>query len=92
MQPVQDLLHRIRWDEAFAEADFEIGYYDRVEARIVQVPFSVLHFPKDDHFAFELYDLSGELHRVPFHRVRDLSGWAMHLEAGGALRVAPCHA
>ena len=56
MQPVQDLLHRIRWDQVFAEADFEIGYYDRVADWIVRVPFATLHFPEDDSFGFELYD------------------------------------
>jgi uncharacterized protein (UPF0248 family) len=72
MQPVQDLLHRIQWDPAFAEADFAIGYYDRVEDCIVQVPFEALRFPEDDHFAFELFDGSGEARRVPFHRVREI--------------------
>jgi len=79
MQPVQDLLHRIRWDQAFAEADFEIGYYDRVADRIVRVPFAALHFPEDDSFAFELYVGSGEARRVPFHRVREVyrDGWCI---------------
>ena len=72
MQPVQDLLHRIRWDSAYAEADFEIGYYDRVADRIVRVPLSRLSFPEDDHFAFELFDGSGEPRRVPFHRIREI--------------------
>lgn len=72
MQPVQDLLNRIRWDQDYAEADFEIGYYDRVEDRIIHVPFSALRFPDDDHFAFELFDSSGEFRRVPFHRVREI--------------------
>ncbi len=72
MQPVQDLLHRIQWDQDFADAEFEIGYYDRVEDRIILVPFSALHFPEDDHFAFELYDASGGVRRVPFHRVREI--------------------
>jgi uncharacterized protein (UPF0248 family) len=72
MQPVQELLHRIRWDPAFSEADFEIGYYDRVEDRVLRVPFSALHFPEDDHFAFEFCGLGGEVHCVPFHRVREI--------------------
>jgi uncharacterized protein (UPF0248 family) len=71
MQPIQDLLHRIQWDHAFAAADFEIGYYDRIEERIVLVPFSALHFPKDDRFAFEL-NSSGGVRRVPFHGVREI--------------------
>lgn len=72
MQPVQDMLHRMRWDHDFAEADFEIGYYDRIENRIVQVPFSAFRFPEDDHFAFEILDSGGEVRRVPFHRVREI--------------------
>jgi len=72
MQPIQDLLHRIQWDRDFAAADFEIGYYDRVEDRIILVPFSALHLLKGDHFMFELYDLDGGLRRVPFHRVREV--------------------
>ena len=72
MQPVQDLLNRIRWDDAFAAADFDIGYYDRVEDRIIRIPFADLNFPADDHFAFELLDSNGGVHRVPFHRVREI--------------------
>ena len=72
MQPVQDLLHRIRWDEACGGADFAIGYYDRVAERIVRIPFAALHFPADDPFAFELCVGSGEAHRMPFHRVREV--------------------
>lgn len=33
MMPVHELLNRIRWDAGFAEADFKIGYYDRIEDR-----------------------------------------------------------
>ena len=72
MQPVQDLLNRIRWDQVYADADFEIGYYDRIKDRIIQVPFAALSFPADDHFAFELFDSTGEVHRVPYHRVREI--------------------
>jgi uncharacterized protein (UPF0248 family) len=28
--PIQDLLHRIRWDGEFGKAQFVIGYYARV--------------------------------------------------------------
>lgn len=72
MQPVQDILNRIRWDHVYAVADFEIGYYDRIEDRIIRIPFSALSFPADDHFAFELLDSQGEVHHVPFHRVREI--------------------
>ncbi len=72
MQPAQDLLNRIRWDQEFGDADFEIGYYDRVEDRIIRVPFAALNFPTDDHLVFELLDSAGEVRRIPYHRVREI--------------------
>jgi uncharacterized protein (UPF0248 family) len=72
MQPVQGLLHRIRWDRTYGDADFEVGYYDRVEDRIILVPFAKLSFPTDDHSVFEFLDKRGGFHRVPLHRVREI--------------------
>lgn len=72
MQPIQELIHRIQWDRDFSAADFEIGYYDRVEDRIILVPFSALYLPKGERFMFELYDLDGGVRQVPFHRVREV--------------------
>ena len=73
MQPVQDLLNRIRWDAVFADADFEIGYYDRIEDQIIQVEYAALSFPPDDYFVFELLDNEGAVHRIPYHRIRRIT-------------------
>ena len=70
MKPVQEMLNRIRWDKAWADDEFKIGYYDRVEQRIIVVAFKEIYFPKNDHFAFELIDSQGEVHSVPYHRVK----------------------
>lgn len=70
MIPIQDLLHRIRWDRVFADADFSIGYYDRPSGRIMVVPFRELYFPEESPALFELVDEEGRLHSIPFHRVR----------------------
>jgi len=35
MQPIHELLNRIHWDKDFAQADFIIGFYDRVEEHSV---------------------------------------------------------
>jgi uncharacterized protein (UPF0248 family) len=72
MQPIHELLSRIRWDPSWAESDFEIGYYDRVNDRIIRVPYRSLSFPSDDHFDFELVDKNGELRTIPLHRVRSV--------------------
>ena len=70
MTPIQELLNRIRWDPAFADADFSIGYYDRPSGKIMVVPFRELYFPKESPAAFELVDKEGCLHSIPLHRVR----------------------
>lgn len=72
MLPIHELLSRIRWDEAFGRADFEIGYYDRLEDRIIRVPLREVFFEPGDQFAFDLYDAQGELHSIPLHRVKQV--------------------
>jgi uncharacterized protein (UPF0248 family) len=73
MMPIQELLNRIRWDREFGAGHFEIGYYDRVEARIIRLPFDALQFEAGDHFAFEIVNASGEVHSIPYHRVHQES-------------------
>ena len=72
MIPIHELLSRIRWDKAFGQADFIIGYYDRVEDRIVRVPLRELYFEPDDHFSFDLIDHQGALHSIPLHRIKEV--------------------
>ena len=69
MIPIQDLLNRIRWDQGFASAEFRVGYYDRVERRIVRVPLRPAELELADHFSIELQAPDRELHRVPLHRI-----------------------
>ncbi len=73
MIPIRELLNRIRWDSGFGRGDFELGYFDRVEGRVIVVPFCEVVFPHDDPQVFHLVDADGRLHRVPFHRVREVN-------------------
>lgn len=50
MIPIHELLNRIRWDGAYAQGDFVIGYYDRAEQKIIRVPLQQIHFTPGDHF------------------------------------------
>jgi uncharacterized protein (UPF0248 family) len=70
MIPIQDLLHRIRWDPAFGKGSFELGYDDHVAGRIVRVPLARVHLEAGERFAFEALEEDGSTHLVPFHRVR----------------------
>src|SRR6185503_9866023 len=66
MIPIHELLNRIRWDTEFAKGNFELGYYDRTENRIILVPVKEITFPDDSPQTFQIADLEGQLHRVPF--------------------------
>ena len=72
MIPIHELLNRIRWDEAYGNADFVIGYYDRVEDKVITVSLKELFFVKEDHFDFELIDEDGITHTIPLHRIRQV--------------------
>lgn len=72
MIPIHELLNRIRWDAAFAQAGFVIGYYDRVENKLIHVPISRVQLTPGDHFAFQVTDADGYTHEVPFHRVKEV--------------------
>jgi hypothetical protein len=34
MQPIHELINRIRWDSEFAKGSFQLGYYDMTEDRV----------------------------------------------------------
>jgi uncharacterized protein (UPF0248 family) len=72
MIPIHELLSRIRWDPEFAKGDFQLGYYDRAEDRIIMVALKEVTFPGDSPQTFQLTDLEGKFHRIPFHRVREV--------------------
>lgn len=72
MKPIQDIINRIKWDPHYGKGSFMIGYYDRLEDRILLVPFKDIHFVKENHFLFEIEDSRGEIHTIPYHRVRQV--------------------
>jgi uncharacterized protein (UPF0248 family) len=70
--PIRALLDRIRWDPEFGRGDFTLGYYDRVERRVVKVPLARIHLEPGHHFSFTAVAADGSIHEVPFHRVREV--------------------
>ena len=72
MTPIHELLSRIRWDPEFGRGEFALGYWDRIAGRIVVVPLREVTLRQEDHFAFDMIGDDGEVHHVPFHRVRQV--------------------
>jgi uncharacterized protein (UPF0248 family) len=72
MIPIRTLLNRIRWDQDFANGDFQIGYEDRLAGGIVLVPLhQVLPIP-GAHFSVRIVDNEGVPHLVPYHRIKEV--------------------
>jgi uncharacterized protein (UPF0248 family) len=72
MTPIHELLNRIRWDKEFGQGQFELGYYDRHEQTLHRVALREILFPEDERHTFEVTDESGQVRRIPFHRVREV--------------------
>jgi len=72
MMTIESLLQRVRWDPCFGRGRFTIGYFDRIEHRIITVPLEQIHLEPGNHFSFTAIEPDGSLHDVPFHRVREV--------------------
>lgn len=72
MKPLHEMLNRIRWDRSFGDAKFEIGYFDRVEGRILVIPLARAEYDHPEDEGFAMVDEEGRTLRIPFHRVKQL--------------------
>ena len=72
MIPIYDLLSRIRWDREFGRGEFQIGYYDRIEDRIIRVPFSEIIFTEGDKKSIQIMDYDGIIQSIPLHRIKEV--------------------
>lgn len=72
MTPLHQLLSRIRWDPAFGRGRFELGYWDRVEGRIVRVALGAIRTDPAEPAVFQVTDEDGETRTIPFHRVKEV--------------------
>ena len=72
MTPIHQLLSRIRWDRDFGRARFEIAFFDRQESSLHRVALAKIAFPKGERRMFEWQDETGQVRRIPFHRIREV--------------------
>ena len=72
MTPIHELLARIRWDPAFSQAHFAIGYRDRIAGKVLHVDLRNVTRDGDNPAFFDLVDEDGVTHAIPCHRVREV--------------------
>jgi len=70
--PVQDLLHRIRWDPAFGRGRFEIAYVDHQAGELARVSLDDVRLVPGEPFGAEVTGADGVERFIPFHRIREV--------------------
>ncbi|MBN2448825.1 MAG: DUF504 domain-containing protein [Lentisphaeria bacterium] len=70
--PIRRLLDRIRWDESFGAARFEIAWYDRARCERVSAPLEDMLPDGPSRFAFRLRGEERAGITIPYHRVREV--------------------
>lgn len=70
MQPIHELLNRIHWDPEYGKGEFELGFLDKVEDKLIRLPLRKVVFVPGDHYFFHYMDEEGVEHNVPFHRIK----------------------
>jgi uncharacterized protein (UPF0248 family) len=70
MQPLKELLDRIKWDAEFGKGVFALGYYDRVAHKEQIARFESATMDPQRPGTFSLQDEDGVIAQIPLHRVR----------------------
>lgn len=71
MQPIEQLLNRIKWDPEFGTGAFALGYWDRVARVEKTVPFTPGSMEAGTGTFLAVGD-DGVAVRIPLHRVRSV--------------------
>jgi uncharacterized protein (UPF0248 family) len=70
--PIHKLISRIIWDKEFGRGRFELGYYDRIEKKIIRVDFSDVIVEPGNQNSVRIMDLDGVIRSIPLHRIKDV--------------------
>ncbi len=69
MQPIQDLLNKIKWDKRENPKEYSIFYYDRVLKKLIEIPYTKI---KKLEGSFMILD-NEEESNIPLHRIRKVT-------------------
>lgn len=72
MIPIHELLARIRWDKAFGQGRFVIGYWDRLQGKLLYVDLCRTVSGADNPAFLDFADGEGTTHSIPLHRIREV--------------------
>jgi uncharacterized protein (UPF0248 family) len=67
MKPIHEVLNRILWDALEKPDEYVIGYYDRVQDKVIEIAFTDIARIEE---GFIIIERGGEETMIPLHRVR----------------------
>ena len=69
MQPIQNLLNKIKWDKRENPEEYSIFYYDRILKELIEIPYEEIKRVEGTFMVLDNEDESN----VPFHRVKKVT-------------------
>ncbi|MBS3114317.1 DUF504 domain-containing protein [Candidatus Woesearchaeota archaeon] len=66
MQPIKDLLNKIKWDKRENPEQYSIFYYDRILNKLIKIPYTKI---KRLEGSFMVLD-NEEESNIPLHRIK----------------------
>jgi uncharacterized protein (UPF0248 family) len=69
MQPIKDLLNKIKWDENLKKEEYVINYLDSVEKKLIPLKFSEILRLEG---SFMVIEKDSQETYIPLHRVKEV--------------------
>ena len=69
MQPIQNLLNKIKWDKRENPEEYSIFYYDRILKELIEIPYEEIKRVEGTFMVLDNEDESN----VPLHRVKKVT-------------------
>ncbi len=70
MQPIQDLLNKIKWDKRENPKQYSIFYFDRISKNLIKINYNDI---KRMEGSFIIIEKNNEEVNVPMHRIRKVA-------------------
>lgn len=69
MQPIQDLLNKIKWDKREAPEQYSIFYFDRILNKLIKIPYTKIKKLEGSFMVLGNIDETN----IPLHRIRKVT-------------------
>ena len=69
MQPIKDLLNKIKWDKRENPGNYSIYYFDRISKKLIKIGYNEI---KGADGNFIVVEKNNEEAYIPMHRIKEV--------------------